>query len=652
MDAVIHYHQDAGNQEGSVATDNKRTKSVMTVFLDSIGAQEFFSSEMWRATFTELVATSCLLFTLNISIVSSFESTTAEPKFLIPFAIFTIAFFFLLTAVPLSGGHMSPVFTFIAALKGVITPVRASFYAMAQCVGSIVAYLVVKSVMGKNVEEKYSLGDCMIDGNWELKSPGIEFLLEFSCTFVVLFVGVTVAFDKRRCKELGLPLVCGILAGAIALASFVSIFVTGRAGYAGVGLNPARCLGPALLKGGQLWYGLWVFWMGPFVACIAYHDFTLTLPREGMVRRSSNHNKKEEEEEHINTRKQQANPLKLDGLIERERVQRGSHKKHRRKRWLDMQGLFRMKKPSTVEIESKPVPPNQCMCPTSYYHFSLTLSLAEMIKNEEGKNQVTSREILGFEDLFSLTVWRASVAELLGTAVLVFALDTIVISTIETQTKMPNLILSCLAAIIITILLLATFPISGGHINPIITFAAFLTGLISLSKTFIYILAQCLGAIFGALALKAVVNSEIEKTFSLGGCTLSIVAPGPHGPTVIGLETSQALWLEIICGFIFLFASVWMAFDHRQAKGLGRVTVFVIIGIVLGLLVFISTTVTATKGYAGAGLNPARCLGPAIVRGGHLWNGHWVFWVGPAIACVAFAMYTKIIPRELSHNVE
>ncbi|KAJ6927363.1 aquaporin AQPAn.G-like [Populus alba x Populus x berolinensis] len=247
-----------------------------------------------------------------------------------------------------------------------------------------------------------------------------------------------------------------------------------------------------------------------------------------------------------------------------------------------------------------------------------------------------------------MQTWRASVAELLGTAVLVFALDTIVISTIQTQTTTPNLILSTLVAIIVTILLLATYPISGGHINPIVTFAALLTGLISISKALIYILAQCVGGIVGALALKAVVNSEIEQTFSLGGCTLTVVAPGPDGPTVVGLETGQALWLEIICGFVFLFASVWMAFDHRQAKGLGRVNVLIIVGIVLGLLVYVSTTVTATKGYAGAGLNPARCLGPAIVRGGHLWNGHWVFWVGPAIACVAFAIYTKVIPSQLS----
>ncbi|XP_021626949.1 probable aquaporin TIP3-1 [Manihot esculenta] len=279
---------------------------------------------------------------------------------------------------------------------------------------------------------------------------------------------------------------------------------------------------------------------------------------------------------------------------------------------------------------------------------------AEYLKDREGKKQCNAtrlKKVLGVEDFFSLMVWRASMSEFLGTAVLVFAIDTIVISTIESETKLPNLILSILVAITITILLLATYPISGGHINPLVTFSALLTGLISISKAFIYILAQCAGGVVGALALKAVVNNNIESTFSLGGCTLHIVAPGPNGPTVIGLETGQALWLEIICGFVFLFASVLMAFDHRQAKALGHVTIFTIVGIVLGLLVYVSTSVTTAKGYAGAGLNPARCLGPALVRGGHLWDGHWVFWLGPAISAVAFSLYKKIIPPQLSHTV-
>ncbi|GMI83551.1 plasma membrane intrinsic protein 1A, PLASMA MEMBRANE INTRINSIC PROTEIN 1 [Hibiscus trionum] len=224
-------------------------------------------------------------------------------------------------------------------------------------------------------------------------------------------------------------------------------------------------------------------------------------------------------------------------------------------------------------------------------------------------------KVLGLEELSSLEVWRASLAELLGTAVLVFALDTIVISTLQTETKTPNLVMSVLIAFVVAVLLLATYPISGG-----------------------------------SLALKAVVNNGIERTYSLAGCTVTVVVPGTHGPTVIGLGTSQALWLEIICSFVFLFASVWMAFDRRQAKAVGRVQICVVLGIVLGLLVYISTTVTATKGYGGAGLNPARCFGPAVVRGGHLWNGHWIFWIGPAIGCVAFALYVKMIPSEHTHS--
>lgn len=144
--------------------------------------------------------------------------------------------------------------------------------------------------------------------------------------------------------------------------------------------------------------------------------------------------------------------------------------------------------------------------------------------------------------------------------------------------------------------------------------------------------------------MKAVVSSAIERTYSLGACTLNIVAPGPDGPVTIGLDVGQALWLEIFCSFVFLYASIWMAFDHRQAQVLGKLVVFSIVGIVLGLLVFISTTVTSVKGYAGAGMNPARCIGPAIVRGGHLWTGHWVFWAGPGIAVAAFYFYIKIIP--------
>ena len=138
--------------------------------------------------------------------------------------------------------------------------------------------------MNQSDAHRYSLGGCSVVGHATASgiSPATALMLEFACTFLVLFVGVTVALDQKRCKELGLLVVCGVVAGSMALAVFVSITVTGRAGYAGVGLNPARCLGPALLVGGELWDGHWVFWLGPFLACSVYYGFNLNLPKKGL----------------------------------------------------------------------------------------------------------------------------------------------------------------------------------------------------------------------------------------------------------------------------------------------------------------------------------------------------------------------------------
>jgi aquaporin-4 len=86
--------------------------------------------------------------------------------------------------------------------------------------------------MDHQTAHKYYLGGCTIDSNGATSaiSRQTALVLEFFCTFVVLFVGVTVAFDKKRCKELGLAMVCAVVAGAMALAVFVSITVTGHAG--------------------------------------------------------------------------------------------------------------------------------------------------------------------------------------------------------------------------------------------------------------------------------------------------------------------------------------------------------------------------------------------------------------------------------------
>lgn len=239
---------------------------------------------MWQAALTELVATACLLFTLTTTVIACSELQVAEPKLLIPFAVFIAVFLLLLVTIPVSGGHINPIFTCIFALKGVITFVRAVFYILAQCLGSIIAYFIIKNIMNNSIIQKHFLGGCIVGENGAGISAGTALIIEFSCTFLLLYIAVTVAFDKGRCKELGLTMVCIIVAVAFALGIFISITVTGQSGYGGVGLHPARCLGPAVFLGGPLWNGHWVFWVGPFLACIVYYTYSLTLPRNGFVR--------------------------------------------------------------------------------------------------------------------------------------------------------------------------------------------------------------------------------------------------------------------------------------------------------------------------------------------------------------------------------
>ena len=87
---------------------------------------------------------------------------------------------------------------------------------------------------------------------------------------------------EGRVEQLSLQVQNHELAGSIALAVFVSITVTEHAGYDGVGLNPARFLGPALLHGGSVWNGHWIFGAGPFMACLVYYSVSINLPKEGL----------------------------------------------------------------------------------------------------------------------------------------------------------------------------------------------------------------------------------------------------------------------------------------------------------------------------------------------------------------------------------
>ena len=105
----------------------------------------------------------------------------------------------------------------------------------------------------------------------------------------------------------------------------------------------------------------------------------------------------------------------------------------------------------------------------------------------------------------------ALIAEFLGTMflVLVGCGSTL---TIESEKIQPSIVSIALCfGITVATIAQSIGHISGCHINPAVTFGLFFGGKIGLINSFLYTIVQCLGGLTGAVLLKALLGSLVEK---------------------------------------------------------------------------------------------------------------------------------------------
>jgi aquaporin Z len=164
-------------------------------------------------------------------------------------------------------------------------------------------------------------------------------------------------------------------------------------------------------------------------------------------------------------------------------------------------------------------------------------------------------------------------------------------------------------AVIITIML----PISGGHINPAVSFALFLGKQIDARTLGQYVLAQLLGAIVGALLIKGLFPASMVRITSLGTPQLS---------GAMGLFSGIAL--EALFTFL-LVSAVYGTCVNPQAQKVG--------GFAIGLTVLVCALGGGV--LTGAVMNPARAFGPALVSWD--WHGQAIYWLGPLLGAAAAA---------------
>ncbi|KAG0460435.1 hypothetical protein HPP92_020329 [Vanilla planifolia] len=240
-------------------------------------------------------------------------------------------------------------------------------------------------------------------------------------------------------------------------------------------------------------------------------------------------------------------------------------------------------------------------------------------------------------DLGELRLWsfyRALIAEFIATLLFLYVTVATVIgykkqAAVDACDGVGLLGIAWAFGGMIFILVYCTAGISGGHINPAVTFGLFLARKVSLVRAVLYIVAQCLGAICGVGIVKGIMKHPYN-TFG-----------GGANEVALGYSKGTALGAEIIGTFVLVY-TVFSATDPKRSARDSHVPVLAPLPI--GFAVFMVHL--ATIPITGTGINPARSLGAAVIYNNHsAWHNHWIFWVGPFVGALAAAAYHQYILR-------
>jgi MIP family channel proteins len=220
----------------------------------------------------------------------------------------------------------------------------------------------------------------------------------------------------------------------------------------------------------------------------------------------------------------------------------------------------------------------------------------------------------------SSNLMGSAVAELIGTFILVFTGCAVAVAAIlQRSTAGPafydSLAVALAFGIALVVIVAAIGHVSGAHVNPAVTLALAVTKKFSWQYVPIYLVAQLVGAILGAIAVWITYGSAAREAASLAATF----------PTE-GVGDLQALLAEILVTFILVFVIISVATDERAPAGVAPLAV----GFALTCGVFIAGPIT------GGSLNPVRTLGPMIVAG--QFTAVWVYIVGPIIGAVLAAL--------------
>ncbi|MGB8814761.1 MAG: aquaporin [Paracoccaceae bacterium] len=169
--------------------------------------------------------------------------------------------------------------------------------------------------------------------------------------------------------------------------------------------------------------------------------------------------------------------------------------------------------------------------------------------------------------------------------------------------------------------------ISGAHLNPAVSLGMVTAGRMTIGEFVGYAIAQCAGALIGALILMVIASGNGDYTVAANGLGQNGFGAGYLGE----YSLTAALVFEFVMTFIFVTVIL-----GSTAAGAPGAMAGLAIGLTLAAIHLVGINVT------GVSVNPARSFGPAVLVGGKALADLWVFIVAPlaggALAGMIYAM--------------
>ncbi|XP_060215924.1 aquaporin TIP1-2-like [Lycium barbarum] len=215
---------------------------------------------------------------------------------------------------------------------------------------------------------------------------------------------------------------------------------------------------------------------------------------------------------------------------------------------------------------------------------------------------------------------RAAAAEFFSTLMFVFVAQGSVIATKLTsggKATQAGLIWEAIAhAFALFVAITVGTNISAGHVNPAVTFGAFIGGHLSFCRTVLYWIAQLLGSTAACLLLKVAHNGLETSAFALS----AVAKP----------------WNAVVFEIVMTFSLVYTVYATtvNPKRDYLRIIAPVAIGFIVGANVL-------ARGINGASMNPALSFGPSVVS--WTWHSHWIYWLGPFVGSATAALVYEII---------